>query len=401
MKNRYTGQDEEPDERLMRSIEEKIDIPESRKDDFRREIMNYIGALAVDGKKFEYNTNDRLRKALELKLFEDQKDSDQAQDAGLARSSTRTRRRRSTSSSTRLIKNFGYNEISATDVLNYVASDLRPRRREGLAPRSLVRSGRCPEAGAAARPGWTYSPRLGRALDMSSLKKTLMQQGMKLMSRPRVMKLMQDERVMKAMMAAMSVPGKAQTFARDQAREHREGDGAGDRGRSEGPPPDRAQARGRGREAPVRVAAREHLEEEERRKQRRRVEVEGVPRRARPSEAAGGARSRTSRTATTADDGIAKASRGYGTPSQAARFFEPVAQERPGHQRRVAADDEIDAPERYRAVRLVPGPAPREPWPHACGRRQVVVVSGELFRTACDPPNADWLAAMLRATPSA
>ena len=34
----------------MRSIEEKIEIPESRKDDFRREIMNYIGALALDGK---------------------------------------------------------------------------------------------------------------------------------------------------------------------------------------------------------------------------------------------------------------------------------------------------------------------------------------------------------------
>ncbi|MGH7271605.1 MAG: hypothetical protein ACREJ3_14335 [Polyangiaceae bacterium] len=51
---------------------------------------------------------------------------------------------------------------------------------------------------------------------MSSLKKTLMQQGMKLMADPRVMKLMQDERVMRAMMAAMSVPGKAQTFARDR-----------------------------------------------------------------------------------------------------------------------------------------------------------------------------------------
>ena len=59
----------------MRSIEEKIDIPENRKDDFRREIMNFIGALAVEGKKFEWHTNDRLRRALELKLFEDQKDS--------------------------------------------------------------------------------------------------------------------------------------------------------------------------------------------------------------------------------------------------------------------------------------------------------------------------------------
>src|ERR1044072_8800051 len=75
VRNKYTGQDEEPDERLMRSIEEKIDIPESRKDDFRREIMNYIGALAVDGKKFDYRTNERLHRALELKLFEDQKDA--------------------------------------------------------------------------------------------------------------------------------------------------------------------------------------------------------------------------------------------------------------------------------------------------------------------------------------
>jgi hypothetical protein len=52
---------------------------------------------------------------------------------------------------------------------------------------------------------------------MSSLKKTLLEQGMKLMSDPRVLRLMQDERVMKAVMAAMSVPGRAQTFARDQA----------------------------------------------------------------------------------------------------------------------------------------------------------------------------------------
>ena len=66
VRNKYTGQDEEPDERLMRSIEEKIDIPENRKDDFRREIMNYIGAFALEGKRFDYRTNERLHKALEL-----------------------------------------------------------------------------------------------------------------------------------------------------------------------------------------------------------------------------------------------------------------------------------------------------------------------------------------------
>ena len=51
---------------------------------------------------------------------------------------------------------------------------------------------------------------------MSSIKKTLMKQGMKLMTDPRVMKLMQDERVMKALMQMMSMPGKVQTFTNDQ-----------------------------------------------------------------------------------------------------------------------------------------------------------------------------------------
>jgi hypothetical protein len=52
---------------------------------------------------------------------------------------------------------------------------------------------------------------------MSSIKRSLMNQGMKLMSDPRVMKLMQDERVMKAVMAAMAMPGKAQAFAKQRA----------------------------------------------------------------------------------------------------------------------------------------------------------------------------------------
>src|SRR4029453_13066129 len=59
VKNPYTGQDEEPDERLMRSIVEKIYTPEIRKDDLPREIMNYIGALAIEGRQFDYKTNER------------------------------------------------------------------------------------------------------------------------------------------------------------------------------------------------------------------------------------------------------------------------------------------------------------------------------------------------------
>ena len=121
VRNKYTGQLEEPDERLMRSIEEKIDIPESRKDDFRREIMNYIGALALDGKQFDYRTNERLHKALELKLFEDQKDTIKLTSllTGVVDEATQEK---IDIVKGRLIRNYGYCEVCASDVLSFVAS---------------------------------------------------------------------------------------------------------------------------------------------------------------------------------------------------------------------------------------------------------------------------------------
>jgi serine protein kinase len=121
VKNKYTGQDEEPDERLMRSIEEKIEIPESRKDDFRREIMNYIGALAIEGRIFNYKTNERLFKALELKLFEDQKDSIKLTSL-VANIVDKDTQEKIDVVKSRMIKNYAYCDICATDVLNYVAS---------------------------------------------------------------------------------------------------------------------------------------------------------------------------------------------------------------------------------------------------------------------------------------
>jgi len=121
VRNKYTGQDEEPDERLMRSIEEKIDIPDNRKEDFRREIMNYIGALAVEGKTFNYKTNERLHKALELKLFEDQKDSIKLTSLVSSVVDKDTQEKIDVVKS-RLRKDYGYCDICATDVLNYVAS---------------------------------------------------------------------------------------------------------------------------------------------------------------------------------------------------------------------------------------------------------------------------------------
>jgi serine protein kinase len=121
VKNPFTGQYQEPDERLMRSIEQKIDIPDSRKDDFRREIMNYIGALSIDGRMFDYKTNERLYKALELKLFEDQKDSIKLTSLVSKVIDADTQAKIDVVKS-RLIRDYGYDDESATDVLNFVAS---------------------------------------------------------------------------------------------------------------------------------------------------------------------------------------------------------------------------------------------------------------------------------------
>jgi serine protein kinase len=121
IRNKYSNKLEEADERFMRSIEEKIDIPESRKDDFRRELMNYIGALAIEGKQFDFKMNERLHRALELKLFEDQKDTIKLTTI-ISNVVDKQTQEKIEVVKTRLIKNFGYCEVCATDALNFVAS---------------------------------------------------------------------------------------------------------------------------------------------------------------------------------------------------------------------------------------------------------------------------------------
>ncbi len=85
VRNRYTGNYEEPDERLMRSVEEKIDIPDGRKDDFRREIMNYIGALAIDGKTLRLQDQRAAAKGPGAEAVRGPEGHDQADQPGVQR----------------------------------------------------------------------------------------------------------------------------------------------------------------------------------------------------------------------------------------------------------------------------------------------------------------------------
>ena len=83
--------------------------------------MNYIGALALEGRSFDFRTNERLHKALELKLFEDQKDTIKLTSL-VSNVVDKATQEKIDIVKQRLIRNYGYNEASATDVLNFVAS---------------------------------------------------------------------------------------------------------------------------------------------------------------------------------------------------------------------------------------------------------------------------------------
>jgi len=77
--------------------------------------------LALEGKTFDYKSNERLQKALELKLFEDQKDTIKLTTLISSVVDKETQEKIDVVKA-RMIKYYGYNDESATDVLNYVAS---------------------------------------------------------------------------------------------------------------------------------------------------------------------------------------------------------------------------------------------------------------------------------------
>lgn len=122
--DQYTGKEQEPDERLMREVEEKIDVPNRMVDDFRRTIAGFIGGLHYKGEKFAWDSNDQLKKAFQLKLFEDTRHHIKlsALNAKGASVVDKNIQEKIDAIKQRLITNYGYNEQSATDVLDYVGS---------------------------------------------------------------------------------------------------------------------------------------------------------------------------------------------------------------------------------------------------------------------------------------
>ncbi|MCP6682483.1 serine/threonine protein kinase PrkA [Bacillus nakamurai] len=120
LRDPLTGEEMNPDEKLMRSIEEQIGISENAKKAFREEILIRISAYARKGKRFDYNSHERLREAIQKKLFADLKD------VVKITTSTKTpdeqQLKKVNEVVARLIDEHGYNSTSANELLKYVGS---------------------------------------------------------------------------------------------------------------------------------------------------------------------------------------------------------------------------------------------------------------------------------------
>lgn len=120
LRDPITEEEVDPDEKLMRSIEEQIGVAENGKRAFREEILIRISSLARRGQSFDYTSHERLKEAIEKKLFAD------LRDVVKITTSTKTpdadQLRRMNEVIDRLVENQGYCPICANELLRYVGS---------------------------------------------------------------------------------------------------------------------------------------------------------------------------------------------------------------------------------------------------------------------------------------
>jgi serine protein kinase len=120
IKDPITEEEMEPDEQLMRSIEEQIGISENAKNTFRQEILIRISSYARKGKPFEYNSHERLKEAIEKKIFSDLKDVVKITTS--AKTPDPDQLRRINEVVDRLVKDHGYCPVCANELLTYVGT---------------------------------------------------------------------------------------------------------------------------------------------------------------------------------------------------------------------------------------------------------------------------------------
>jgi serine protein kinase len=115
-----TGENRAPDERFLRSVEEKIKVSESGKQSFRQEVIRKAMVAFKAGEKFHLGSHARVREAIEQYLFEERRDV-----LRLVTSTSRPddeARQKISVVQERLVKEYGYDEHSAHEALSYVTT---------------------------------------------------------------------------------------------------------------------------------------------------------------------------------------------------------------------------------------------------------------------------------------
>ncbi|MDH3602576.1 MAG: protein prkA, partial [Candidatus Tectomicrobia bacterium] len=115
-----TDEEVPADEKLMRSIEEKIQVPDYGKDSFRNEIFRKVAMAHRHGDKFDYTTHEKLKSAIEKQLFEERRDTIKL--TITSRSPDTEQLRKLNQVIDNLVEHQGYNVESANELLKYVSS---------------------------------------------------------------------------------------------------------------------------------------------------------------------------------------------------------------------------------------------------------------------------------------
>jgi serine protein kinase len=120
VKDPITNEERKPDERFLRSVEEKIEISDSGKQSFRQEVVRKAMAAYKRGEKFALSSHARLQDAIKQYLFEQRRDV-----LRLVSSATRPDEEAKQKISVvekRLVDEYGYDAHSAREALNYVTT---------------------------------------------------------------------------------------------------------------------------------------------------------------------------------------------------------------------------------------------------------------------------------------
>lgn len=120
VKHPVTGEDMEPDDRLMRSVEEQIGISETQATSFREDILIRMAHYYRSGKDFSYKSHPRLKEAIEKKLFSDLKDIVKITTS--TKTPDKEQLEKLNSVAKRLMDEHGYCEICAHELLQYIGT---------------------------------------------------------------------------------------------------------------------------------------------------------------------------------------------------------------------------------------------------------------------------------------